>query len=64
VGSTILALLIFAEVPPSWTYIGAVLIFAGVFLVFGTERYEPFYGGGEAENEVRVSKKPDEPGGR
>jgi drug/metabolite transporter (DMT)-like permease len=56
VGSTILAFIIFSEVPASWTYIGAILIFAGVFLVFRTERYEPFYGSGEAENEMRVQE--------
>lgn len=49
VGSTILAVLIFAEVPPGWTYIGAILIFAGVFLVFRTERYEALYTGRESE---------------
>jgi len=64
VGSTILAFLIFAEVPPAWTYAGAILIFVGVFLVFRSERYEAFYRSGEVENEMRVPKNPDEPVGR
>jgi drug/metabolite transporter (DMT)-like permease len=64
VGSTILAFLIFAEVPPAWTYAGAILIFVGVFLVFGSERYEAFYRSKEVENKMGVSKDPDEPSGR
>jgi len=48
-GASFLAFLIFAEVPPAWTYAGAALIFVGVFLVFGTERYEAFRTGRESE---------------
>ncbi len=48
-GASFLAFLIFAEVPPAWTYAGAILIFVGVFLVFRSERYESLYAGRESE---------------
>jgi len=38
VGATILAYLIFKQIPPTLTYLGAVAIFAGIFLVFWNQK--------------------------
>jgi len=50
VGASFLAVLIFAEIPRGWTYLGALLIFIGVFLVFKTERYDALYTGGKPDD--------------
>jgi len=38
VGATILAYLIFKQIPPTLTYLGAVAIFTGIFLVFWNQK--------------------------
>jgi len=38
VGATILAYLIFKQIPPTLTYLGATAIFAGIFLVFWSHK--------------------------
>jgi drug/metabolite transporter (DMT)-like permease len=38
VGATILAYLIFKQIPPTLTYLGAAAIFTGIFLVFWSQR--------------------------
>jgi len=38
VGATILAYLIFKQIPPTLTYLGAVAIFMGIFLVFWNQK--------------------------
>jgi drug/metabolite transporter (DMT)-like permease len=38
VGATILAYLIFKQIPPTLTYLGAAAIFAGIFLVFRSHK--------------------------
>lgn len=38
VGATILAYLIFKQVPPTLTYVGAAAIFTGIFLVFRSQK--------------------------
>ena len=38
VGATILAYLIFKQIPPTLTYVGAVAIFTGIFLVFWSQK--------------------------